>query len=707
MSAPANRLAAEKSPYLLQHAANPVHWLPWGAEAFERARQEDKPIFLSIGYSTCHWCHVMAHESFENEATAAILNEHFISVKVDREERPDVDRVYMTFVQATAGGGGWPLNAWLTPSLEPFLGGTYFPPEPRYGRRGFPEVLLAIAEAWRANRAGIVAQGEKVIAALREHPGPVASGEATARTEDDFASAVEALHQVFDHSMGGFGGAPKFPRPALLRFLARMAARRSAAQEVRDRAKHMWLTTLRRMAMGGMHDHLGGGFHRYSVDARWHVPHFEKMLYDQAQLALSYLEAWQCTHDPFFADTVLDILSYVERDLRSPEGGFYCAEDADSLIAADRPEHAEGAFYVWTEAEIRAALAPEEAEAFCRHFDVRPGGNAEPGSDPHGELAGKNTLFVSCPYSQTSSELGISAEEVIRRVQSAQGKLLAVRAQRPRPHLDDKVLTSWNGLMISAFARAALVLGEPRFLASARAAADFLRAHLWDAERQILRRVWRGATGQIDGFADDYAYLIGGLLDLFEAGGEPADLAWAEQLQERQDALFGDEKPGWFSSGTSDASILLRLKEDHDGAEPSVTSYSTLNLIRLSALTGREELRERAAWHAAAFAERPERMVHPMPLMLSAQEALSRPPAQVVLAGDPADPRLSELERAVTDAFLPDLVVLRAGGGHTPRQSYLSHAQPVDGVPAAYVCRDFACRAPETDAAALAAQLAQ
>lgn len=707
MSAPANRLAAEKSPYLLQHADNPVHWLPWGAEAFERARREDKPIFLSIGYSTCHWCHVMAHESFESAATAAILNEHFVSVKVDREERPDVDRVYMTFVQATSGSGGWPLNAWLTPDLEPFLGGTYFPPEPRYGRRGFPEILQAIAEAWKSNRAGILAQGTKIIAALRQHSTPAASGDGGARSEEDFASAVEALHQVFDHSMGGFGGAPKFPRPALLRFLARISARRSAARETRDRARHMWLGTLRRMAMGGLHDHLGGGFHRYSVDARWHVPHFEKMLYDQAQLALSYLEAFQATREAFFADTAGDILTYVERDLLSPRGAFYCAEDADSLLAHGRLEHAEGAFYVWTEAEVRAALTPEEAEAFCRHFDVRPGGNAEPGSDPHGELAGKNTLFVSCPFSQTASELNVSTAQVAERLAGAQAKLFALRAQRPRPHLDDKVLAGWNGLMISAFARAALVLGEPRHLSRARAAADFLRAEMWDAEKQELRRVWRGETAPIAGFADDYAYVIGGLLDLYEAAGNPADLAWAEQLQARQDALFGDDAPGWFSSGTSDASILLRLKEDHDGAEPSVTSWSTLNLLRLAALTGREELRERAAWHARHFGERADRIVHSMPLMLSAQEALSRGPAQVVLAGEPGDPRLRPLEQAVLDAFLPDLAILRSGGGQAPRAEYLVHAAPVEGTPAAYVCRDFACRAPETEAAALAAQLAQ
>lgn len=706
MNAPANRLAAEKSPYLLQHAENPVHWLPWGEEAFERARREDKPIFLSIGYSTCHWCHVMAHESFESVGTAAILNEHFVSVKVDREERPDVDRVYMTFVQATSGSGGWPLSVWLTPRLEPFVGGTYFPPEARYGRRSFPDILRAIAEAWKSNREGILQQGEKVVAALRGSGAGPDRGEPLLRTEEEFARAVDALHQVFDPSMGGFGGAPKFPRPALLRFLARMAARRSAAPEVRDRARHMWLTTLRRMAMGGMHDHLGGGFHRYSVDARWHVPHFEKMLYDQAQLALSYLEAWQATSEPFFADLVLDILAYVERDLRSSAGGFHCAEDADSLLEHGRPEHAEGAFYVWTEAEIRAVLPPDEADACCRHFDVRPGGNADPGSDPHGELAGKNTLFVSCPFSQTASELGVSAEEVERRVQAAIPKLLAVRNQRPRPHLDDKVLTGWNGLMISAFARAGFVLGQPRFVAVARAAVDFLRREMWDGERAVLLRVWRGAAGNIDGFADDYAYLIGGLLDLYEAAGDPADLAWAEELQARQDALFGDEAPGWFSSGTADASILLRLKEDHDGAEPSVTSCGTLNLLRLAALTGREDLREKAAWHAAGYADLAERLVHPMPLMLAAQEALSRPPAQVVLAGEPDDARLQALARVVGEAFAPDLAVLRAGGGRTPRQEYLAHATPLDGMPAAYVCRDFACRAPLTDAAALAAELA-
>ncbi len=710
MNAPANRLAAEKSPYLLQHAHNPVDWYPWGSEAFAKARREDKPIFLSVGYSTCHWCHVMAHESFENADTARIMNEHFVCVKLDREERPDVDRVYMTFVQATTGSGGWPMSVWLTPELEPFLGGTYFPPEDRYGRRGFPAVLNAIADAWKQDRAQIVEQGARVVAALREQAASTPDSTATAeRTSADIVAGIDSLWTSFDRDWGGFGGAPKFPRPALLRFLARAAVRRDVSADDRHRAASMWLTTLRRMAMGGMHDHLGGGFHRYSVDAHWHVPHFEKMLYDQAQLALSYLEAIQFQPEPMFTSVVRDLLEYVRRDLTSPEGGFYCAEDADSLIEEGKAAHAEGAFYVWSEAEVEAALTPEEASAFCRHYSFRADGNAAPASDPQGEFTGKNILLEHCPASQIASEVDLPIARVLELLASARAKLFVLRNRRPRPHLDDKILVAWNGLMISAFARAATVLGDPAYLAQAERAAEFLRTRLYNSATTDLFRVYREGPGAIRGFADDYAFLIAGLLDLHEASGDERHLEWAEKLQARQDELFTEPgRPGYFNSEADDASVLVRMKEDHDGAEPAVTSVSVLNLIRLAAFTGKQAYRDEARRHAAGTVDSPARFVHSMPLMFAAQESLTREPATVVIAGPAADPQTIALRRAAAAVFLPDAILLLADGaaaqaGLARRHPHLEHVGPLDGKPAAFVCRGFTCLPPVTEPDRLAA----
>src|SRR5581483_1902631 len=464
-----NRLAREKSPYLLQHADNPVDWFPWGEEAFAKARAENKPIFLSIGYSTCHWCHVMAHESFESEETAALMNREFVNVKVDREERPDVDRVYMTFVQATTGHGGWPMSVWLTPNLQPFVGGTYFPPEDRHGHPAFRKVIAGIANAWKQNREQIVEQGERIIEVLRESQN--AAPDSRKIDNDVLDKAFEQFSRTFDAHEGGFGSAPKFPRPATFNFLTRYYARAR-----NQRALDVDLFTLRKMAAGGMHDHLGGGFHRYSVDRYWHVPHFEKMLYDQAQLAVAYLEAFQITQDRQFESVARDILDYVLRDMTSAEGGFYSAEDADSLLEHGKPEHAEGAFYVWTEKEIDDVLG-DEAEAFKLHYGVQENGNAPDGSDPQREFVGKNILI----------ERGVAQDR--QSLARSREKLLSIRCKRPRPHLDDKIIAAWNGLMISAFARAGAALNEPKYLDAAKRAAEFIRQNLW--QNEILFRSYR------------------------------------------------------------------------------------------------------------------------------------------------------------------------------------------------------------------------
>ncbi|HRJ70804.1 MAG TPA: thioredoxin domain-containing protein, partial [Terrimicrobiaceae bacterium] len=507
-----NRLAGEKSPYLLQHKDNPVDWRPWGPEAFAEAARTNKPVFLSIGYSTCHWCHVMAHESFENPDIAALMNEHFVNIKVDREERPDVDRLYMAFVQATTGGGGWPMSVWLTPGGEPFFGGTYFPPEDRYGRAGFPNILTQISRLWQEDRGRVESEGRRVTAALRESLQSAAAGNDPEGAEP-LDRALASFTRSFDAEHGGFGGAPKFPRPSVINFLLRSAMRGSGDESIR--AREMALATLRHMAAGGLRDHLGGGFHRYSVDAFWHVPHFEKMLYDQAQLAISYIEAWQLTQEAHYADIARETLEYVLRDMTHPAGGFFSAEDADSLLCHGGSEHAEGAFYVWSRSEIRDALGGN-AEEFCRHYGVEEAGNAPAGSDPQGEFTGKNILIVrGAGESRTLAE--------------SRAKLLALRNERPRPHLDDKILTAWNGLMISAFARAGAAFGETRYLAAARRAADFLATHLTREGR--LLRTWREGAGDIGGFAEDYACLIQGLLDLYEATFESRWLHWALDLQ--------------------------------------------------------------------------------------------------------------------------------------------------------------------------------
>src|ERR1700737_4801226 len=432
-----NRLAQEKSPYLLQHAHNPVDWYPWGEEAFAKARRENKPIFLSVGYSTCHWCHVMAHESFENEATSAIMNREFVNIKVDREERPDVDRVYMTFVQATTGGGGWPMSVWLTPNLKPFVGGTYFPPAERYGQPAFKKVLERIAEAWKQDHEKIVDQSSKIMDALRESQVPEKA--ATGKIDIDvFNQAYEQLERTFDSKEGGFGTAPKFPRPVTLNFLTRFSLR-APKSESGKRALEMDLFTLRKMAAGGMHDHLGGGFHRYSVDQYWHVPHFEKMLYDQAQLALAYLDAFQITQDRQFESVARDILDYVARDMTSKEGGFFSAEDADSLLEHGKTEHAEGAFYVWTKKKIEAALG-NDSEIFDFHYGVQLHGNAPEGSDPQGEFVGKNILIERHSIADTAKHFKKNEDEVRQLLARNRENLWSIRSKRPRPHLDDKII---------------------------------------------------------------------------------------------------------------------------------------------------------------------------------------------------------------------------------------------------------------------------
>jgi hypothetical protein len=692
---PTNRLANEKSPYLLQHAHNPVDWYPWGAEAFDKSRAEDKPIFLSIGYSTCHWCHVMERESFENEAIAAILNRHYVAIKVDREERPDVDRIYMTFVQATTGGGGWPMSVWLTPDLEPFFGGTYFPPENRWGNPGFGVVLEQIAAAWRSDRGKIADSARDVVALLRRQaavePAQAAPSAPDAAMLD---SGFAVFRRSFDPQSGGFGNAPKFPRPAVLDFLFRYHARTHS----RD-ALEMALTTLREMAKGGMCDQLGGGFHRYSVDQRWFVPHFEKMLYDQAQLAISYLEAFQISGESQYADAARGIFEYVLRDMRDPAGGFYSAEDADSAIDPAEPTvKGEGAFYLWQAEEIRDLVEAPVAGWFCHRYGVAEGGNVA--SDPHGEFTGRNILYQAATVEETAEQFGRPAAEVRAGLEKAAAALLEARSKRLRPHLDDKVLTSWNGLMISALARGGAVLGEPRYAAAARAAAEFALSTLFDPASGALLRRYRQGEAAIPGFLDDYAFLAQALLDMYEAQFDLRHLRAAIRLAEKQIELFEDrEHGGFFSSAADDASLVMRLKDDYDGAEPSANSVAVRNLLRLAAITDRAEFREAAMKTLGAFRSRLSAVPAALPEMLAACEFLLGDARQIVLVGEPGALDFGALLGTLHARFLPSRILLRVDSEEA--RTFLTAGMPAIASmrqPGAYVCRGNACQLPVSEA---------
>ena len=697
-----NRLALEKSPYLLQHAHNPVEWYPWGQEAFDKAKAEDKLIFLSVGYSTCHWCHVMERESFENKEIAQIMNEHFVCVKVDREERPDVDKVYMSFVQATTGGGGWPMNCWLTPDLKPVVGATYFPPVDKFGRPGFPTVLNQIATAWKMDRASLIERGDQILKALQDHFTPAETNESVLGP-DSLDNAYHAIAKNYDETLGGFGSSPKFPRPVTLNFLQRYAVQKTAKKENREKAKAMALFTLERMAAGGMYDHLGGGFHRYSVDQFWHVPHFEKMLYDQAQLTIAYLEAYQVTGDTKFEHVARDIMSYILRDMTDKKGGFYSAEDADSFFEHGKPEHGEGVFYVWTREEINTLLGQEVAARFNEFYGVEKSGNAPPGSDPHNEFTGKNILIQRLSLNEAAKKFNLTAEALAAELKASRAILFKEREKRPRPHLDDKVITAWNGLMISAFSKAHQVLDDPQYLRAATSAAQFIKEHLYSEESKTLVRNYREGASNIEGFVDDYAFLVQGLLDLYEASFDVQWLEWAQTLQATQDKLFYDSNSaGYYSATGKDPSILLRLKEDYDGAEPSPNSISIMNLLRLAQITANEPLDQKARKTLSHFSESLTTQPSSAPQMLAALNFSLVKAKQIVFAAQPKSEDLNALMRSLHKSFIPNKVVLLADGGSGQaflgkQLAFIRTVEPIDNRATAFVCEDFVCQLPTAE----------
>ncbi len=687
-----NRLANEPSPYLRQHANNPVDWYPWGEEAFARSRSLDRPIFLSVGYSTCHWCHIMERESFENESVAEVLNASFVPIKVDREERPDVDRIYMTYVQATTGSGGWPMSVFLTPSLEPFFGGTYFPPDNRYGRPGFLALLRYLAEAWHKDRARILEAGSNSITQLRRF---LESSDAASQAGEELIEKVYLpLRRSFDALQGGFGGAPKFPRPAALEFLLAYYERSKD-----DEALEMVMKTLQGMAAGGMNDQLGGGFHRYSVDERWFVPHFEKMLYDQAQLATVYLEAYQLTGEASLAAQARAIFDYVLRDMTDSAGGFYSAEDADSAESPAEPDKkSEGAFYLWTQAEVEGLLGQPAAGMFSMRYGLSADGNVR--EDPHGEFQGKNILAVRQSLDEVGRVFGVSEGEAALSLDQARRKLLELRAARPRPHLDDKILTAWNALMISAFALGARVLGEPGYAKAAQSAARFVLSKLYDASTGVLLRRYCAGDAAIPAFLDDHACFALALLDLYEMDFEVEWIDLARGLARSMVGRFEDrEGGGFFSTAEGDPNLLLRIKEDYDGAEPSGNSAAIAALQRLALLTGEDEFQRAARRALGAMSARLAAQPTAAPLLAVAIDFDLRPPRQIVLAGDAAAPAMTGFFAARNRHFLRATAVIRLG---TPAERAfwerlrpaLASITPAGGRPAAYVCRNMVCELP-------------
>jgi uncharacterized protein YyaL (SSP411 family) len=683
-----NRLLDEKSPYLRQHAHNPVDWYPWSEEAFDRARREDKPVFLSVGYSACHWCHVMEKESFEDEDVARLLNDGFVAVKVDREERPDIDNAFMAVCQMLTGGGGWPLTVILTPDKRPIFAGTYFPKQTRSDRIGLLELLPRVLSLWGTNRAGALVSGDKIQSALEEISRASTSGD----VPRDIASRVfERMSAGYDREQGGFGTAPKFPVPHNITFLLRYTARTGN----RD-ALDMAVTTLRAMRRGGIWDHLGFGFHRYSTDGAWLVPHFEKMLYDQALLTMSYAEAFQATAEPDFRRTAVDIATYVLRDMTSPEGGFYAAEDADS-------EGREGKFYTWSEDEVREALSAEEADLAAVVFTIDAEGNFEGMS---GDDAGRNILHFTMELDKLAAELKVSETDLRARVDAIRAKLLAVRRKRVPPAKDTKILTDWNGLMIAGLAKAGQALDEARFVQAAEDAAGLVLATMRKPNGRLQHRLMDGEAG-ISGFLDDYAFLAWGLIELYETTFKPGYLRAAVELADLALARFWDDRQcGFFFTADDATELPPRRKEGPDGALPSGNSVMIMNLSRLARMTGLTDFEEKAQAVGRAFAGDICRSPASFAGMVSGLDFATGPSTEVVIAGDPAAEDTQALLRIVRQGYFPNKVVLLRPMGDSPEIVELAPLtaalKSLEGKAAAYVCSGFRCGLPVTDPQALA-----
>jgi hypothetical protein len=676
-------LAHEKSPYLLQHALNPVDWYPWTEEAFRKARREDLPVFLSIGYSTCHWCHVMARESFEDKTVAKLLNAHFVSIKVDREERPDIDHIYMKLCVLMTGSGGWPLTIIMTPQKKPFFAGTYLPKYSRPGMTGLVDLLKKVVDLWKRNRGRLLAAADSATGSLSDSLNATRGGDEL--TELTLDEGFLRLLDSFDRRNGGFGTRPKFPSPHNLLFLLRYWKRRG-----REQALEMVEKTLQQMRIGGIFDQVGFGFHRYSTDVRWRVPHFEKMLYDQAMMALAYTEAYQATGAKQYQETAEQTFEYVQRDLTSPGGAFFSAEDADS-------EGREGKFYVWTAAELKQVLG-EKAALLLDALDISKDGNFSEAA--HKGRTGQNILSFQEPWPELSAKLGIKLGEFTDMWSQARQKLLQVRDQRVHPFKDDKILVDWNGLMIAALARAGQAFGSPRLSAAAEQAVRFLLGSVQTSDGRLLHQ-YRDGEAAVDGTLDDYAFLVWGLTELYEATFETRYLEEALRLQgDLLDRFWDDEDGGFFFTSDDSEQVLIRHKEFRDGAVPCGNSIAFLNLLRLSRMTGRPEYEDRAATLAKVIsAHEGAAQVHST-MFLTGLDFLLGPTYEIVVVGDPESRETKTMLRAIRTCFVPNKVLLFKNVHHRTLETvaaFTKNMEPIDGKPAAYICRDFTCSKPTTE----------
>jgi len=677
---PANHLVNEKSPYLLLHAHNPVDWYPWGDAAFEKAAREQKPIFLSIGYYTCHWCHVMEQESYSNPVIAEVLNKYFVSIKVDREERPDVDRLYMAYLESIPGGpAGWPANIFLTPDRKPFLGGVYFAPDK------LKRLLEQVADDWQKDRAGTVQKASRAAQALVRDANNVSTSTAPLPP-----SALDKAYRdnaaIYDSQNGGFGMPPRFPRPVTISFLMRTWVRTGQAK-----ALDMATGTLRAMARGGVYDQIGGGFHRYAVDAKWRTPHFEKMLYDQAQLAVVYSEAYQATHDPAYGTIARGILDFCLREMQLPGGGFASALDADSPVEAGKPGTAEGAFYKWSTAETAKVLGADSTT-----FDFAFGIEEAPG-----------VPWRAHTDEETGKRFGITAAQATEKLAALRAKMMEARSHRPPPPRDDKAVATWNAMMISAFAHASEAFEEPKYLAAAEATAGFVESHLLDAKTGRLKRSWRDGVTSGDAYLDDYTSLIAGYIDLYQADFHVTWLTRAVALQEKQDALFWDTKQGGYFDATPDPALLTRTRDAYDGAEPAPNSAAAMSLLRLAHITGRDEWRTKADRIFSAFGPRFTLNPEALPAMASALDFALAPTRHILIAGDPAAADTRALLHLVHQRYLPNAVLLLADGGAAQAQlakwlPFIEGAHPIKGQATAYICENLVCKLPTPDLAVAA-----
>ncbi len=688
-----NRLISEKSPYLLQHAYNPVDWYPWGEEAFEKARQEDKPIFLSIGYSTCHWCHVMERESFEDEEVASLLNRAFVCIKVDREERPDIDQIYMTVCQIMTGTGGWPLTIIMTPDKRPFFAATYLPKSSRFGRMGLMELIPRIEDLWKHRRSEVLASTDKIVQALstvETTPAP------SSLTEQTLGAAFQALEQTYDEEYGGFGTSPKFPSPHQLFFLLRYWHRTGATK-----ALEMVEKTLAHMTMGGIYDHIGYGFHRYSTDRQWLVPHFEKMLYDQALTGMAYVEAFQATGKEDYATTVRQIFEYVMRDMRSPLGGFYCAEDADS-------EGVEGKFYVWRRDEILEILGADAGELFCRVYNVKKEGNYK--EESTGRFNGTNILYLSKPLEDLAREMGMAPSTLAAQLREARERLFREREKRVRPDRDDKILTDWNGLMIAALAMGARTLNDPEYLDAARGAADFVLRYLRTRQGRLLHR-YRDGEAAIEAHLDDYAFFVWGLIELYEASFDPLYFKEATDLTNTMLHHYWDPiKGGLFFTPDDGEDLIIRKKELYDGAVPSGNSVALMDLLKLAHLTGKTDLEQKASELVKAFSGQVAQAPLAYTQFLCGLDFALGPTKELLLIGQEGAADTKRMIHTAFSGFHPRMVVLLkpTNRGKTLIDSlapFAANNPAVEGRATAYLCEGFVCHSPTTDPDELAKML--